>query len=98
MVFNKILRVGEGRQAKKVQQKVQLVNARSDWAAAMSDDELKAMTASFKDTLDNGADLDDIAVDAFAVVRDAGIAHGRSWHGAQGILQEAVERALAAGR
>ncbi|MFT5564244.1 MAG: preprotein translocase subunit SecA, partial [Myxococcota bacterium] len=71
MEFNKILRVGEGRQAKKVQAKVQLVNARSDWAAAMSDDELQAMTASFRDQLDNGAELDDIATDSFAVVREA---------------------------
>ncbi len=71
MVFNKILRVGEGRSAKKVQKVVERVNARSDWAAAMSDDELKGMTAAFREQLDNGAELDDLKVDAFAVVREA---------------------------
>ena len=71
MVFQKILRLGEGRLARQMQKVVDAVNERSDWAAAMSDDELKGMTARFREQLDDGATLDDIQVDAFAVVREA---------------------------
>ncbi len=70
-VFQKILRLGEGRQARQMQKIVDAVNERSDWAAAMSDDELKAMTPKFREQLAGGATLDDLQVDAFAVVREA---------------------------
>ncbi len=36
----------------------------------LSDEELKAKTPYFKDLLDNGRDIDDILVEAFAVVRE----------------------------
>ena len=39
--------------------------------AAMSDDELKNMTATFKEQLENGASVQSIVPDAFAVVREA---------------------------
>jgi len=39
--------------------------------AALSDDELKAKTPWFKERLQNGASLDDILPEAFAVVREA---------------------------
>ena len=70
-VFQKILRLGEGRHARQMQKIVDAVNERGAWAEAMSDDELKGMTATFRERLDNGATLDDIQVDAFAVVREA---------------------------
>ncbi|MGX7092113.1 preprotein translocase subunit SecA [Hutsoniella sourekii] len=38
---------------------------------AMSDEQLRAMTTEFKAKLDQGASLDDILIDAFAVVREA---------------------------
>jgi len=38
----------------------------------LSDDELKAKTAIFKDRLANGETLDDILVEAFATIREAG--------------------------
>ena len=38
---------------------------------AMSDEQLKGMTAELKDRLKNGETLDDILYDAFAVVREA---------------------------
>ena len=40
-------------------------------AKALSDDELKAKTPYFRDKLQNGAELDDILVEAFAVAREA---------------------------
>ncbi len=70
-LFQKILRLGEGRHARQMQKIVDAVNERGDWAAAMSDDELQGMTAVFRERLGNGATLDDIQVDAFAVVREA---------------------------
>lgn len=39
---------------------------------ALSDQELTAKTAEFKQRLENGASLDDLLVEAFAVVREAG--------------------------
>ncbi|MCC6898808.1 MAG: preprotein translocase subunit SecA, partial [Polyangiaceae bacterium] len=40
--------------------------------SALSDDELRAKTAEFKEKLDNGATLDDILIEAFAVCREGG--------------------------
>ena len=71
MVFQKILHLGEGRKAKQLQKVVDAVNERGSWAEAMSDDELQGMTARFREQLDNGAELDDLQVDVFAVVREA---------------------------
>ena len=39
--------------------------------AAMSDDELKAMTGKFKERLANGETTDDLLPEAFAAVREA---------------------------
>ena len=71
MVFQKILHMGEGRKSRQLQKVVDAVNERGSWAEAMSDDELKGMTATFREKLDNGAELDDLQVDVFAVVREA---------------------------
>lgn len=47
------------------------IDAAGEKYAAMTDAELKAMTPEFKERLKNGQTLDDILVDAFAVVREA---------------------------
>ncbi|MBQ3968333.1 MAG: preprotein translocase subunit SecA [Lachnospiraceae bacterium] len=47
------------------------VMALRDTMMAMSDDELKAKTAEFKERLENGETLDDLLVEAFAVAREA---------------------------
>nr|WP_218851714.1 preprotein translocase subunit SecA [Nocardioides panaciterrulae] len=49
----------------------QAVNAIEDDFVAMSDDELRGMTAEFKERLANGEDLDDLMPEAFATVREA---------------------------
>ena len=49
---------------------VDRINALEEEVAAMSDDELRAMTPAFKERLANGATLDQIAPEAFAVVRE----------------------------
>ena len=43
----------------------------SDEMASLSDEELKAKTGEFKEALENGKDLEDLVVPAFAVVREA---------------------------
>ncbi len=51
--------------------KVQAINALEPQMVALSDDQLKAKTAEFRSRLEQGSDLDDILVEAFAVVREA---------------------------
>lgn len=46
--------------------------ALSDEMAALSDEQLKAKTEEFKTRLENGATLDELLPEAFAVVREAG--------------------------
>ncbi|MEB2310485.1 MAG: preprotein translocase subunit SecA [Sorangiineae bacterium] len=52
--------------------KVAAVSALEPKLQKLSDDELKAKTAEFKEKLDNGATLDDLLIEAFAVCREAG--------------------------
>lgn len=59
------------RHIKKLRKTVDKINALEPKYAAMSDDELRGMTDVFKAKLDEGATLDDILCDAFAVVREA---------------------------
>ena len=47
------------------------IDAAGEKYSAMTDEELQAMTPEFKERLKNGQTLDDILVDAFAVVREA---------------------------
>ncbi|MEL3892170.1 preprotein translocase subunit SecA [Ferrovibrio sp. MS7] len=51
--------------------KVQAINALEPQMVALSDDQLKAKTTEFRSRLEQGSDLDDILVEAFAVVREA---------------------------
>ena len=70
-VLDKILRAGEGRKAKQLQKIVVAVNELADEVGALSDEDLRAKTDEFRARLDDGESLDDIQVEAFAVVREA---------------------------
>ena len=61
----------EKRIMKKYEQKANEVVALESKFAAMSDDELKAKTAEFKERLQKGETKDDILVEAFATIREA---------------------------
>ncbi len=50
---------------------VSAINEIEPQLEAMTDDELRARTARFKEQLADGAELDDVLVDAFATVREA---------------------------
>ena len=58
------------REVKKLQTLVQQINDREAHYEAFSDDELRGETARFQEAVVNGTSLDDILVDAFAVVRE----------------------------
>jgi preprotein translocase subunit SecA len=70
-VFNKILKVGEGKRVRQLAELVGPINELADQMAAMSDDELREQTDIFRKRLADGESLDDILMDAFAVVREA---------------------------
>ncbi|MGH7330360.1 MAG: DEAD/DEAH box helicase, partial [Polyangiaceae bacterium] len=60
------------REVKKMRPRVAAINDLEARIAKLSDDELRAKTAEFKEKLDNGAKLDDILNEAFAVCREGG--------------------------
>jgi preprotein translocase subunit SecA len=71
-ILDRILRAGEGKKIKALEGIVPDVNALEPEIVKLSDAELQAKTGEFRQRLDNGADLDDLLVEAFAVVREAG--------------------------
>ena len=70
-VFSRVLRSGEGKKVKALESIVPDINALSEATAALSDDALRARTGEFRQRYDNGEGLDDLLVEAFAVVREA---------------------------
>ncbi|MDH6142479.1 MULTISPECIES: preprotein translocase subunit SecA [Kitasatospora] len=70
-VFDKILRAGEGKTLRKLQRIAAQVNSIEEDFVNLSDDELRALTAEYKQRLADGESLDDILPEAFATVREA---------------------------
>jgi preprotein translocase subunit SecA len=70
--LKKLLGTSHERQVKKLQPLVEEINKLEPKISKLSDAELTAKTAEFKTKLDNGATLDDILVEAFAVCREGG--------------------------
>jgi len=70
-IFSKVLRIGEGKRLKELQQVVDAVNAREAETEKLSDDQLAAKTTEFRTRFANGESLDDLEIEAFAVVREA---------------------------
>ncbi|MBQ8525535.1 MAG: preprotein translocase subunit SecA [Clostridia bacterium] len=69
--FEKIFGTYSEREIKRVMPIVKKINALEDSVKKLSDSELKAKTAEFKERLSKGETLDDILPEAFAVVREA---------------------------
>ena len=69
--LDKVLRAGDGKRVKALQGLVPDVNALEASYKALSDDALRAKTGEFRQKLANGADLDDILIEAFATMREA---------------------------
>ena len=70
-VFDRILRTGEGRKQRALQSLVPDISALEPEMGALSDDALRAKTGEFRTRLDNGEDLNDLLIEAFAVIREA---------------------------
>ena len=70
-VFSKILRAGEGKRVRQLAELVGPINELSDEMAALSDAELREKTDEFRRRLADGETLDDLLIEAFAVVREA---------------------------
>ena len=77
-IVEKLLRAGEGRIVKKLENIADQVNAIEDDFVAMSDDELRGMTDEFRSRLADGETLDDIRP------------RGRSAHPGQAALRRAA--------
>ncbi|HJS87177.1 MAG TPA: preprotein translocase subunit SecA, partial [Acetobacteraceae bacterium] len=60
------------RSLKAYQRRVPQINALEPAISALSDEALGAKTVEFREKLANGATLDDLLPEAFAVVREAG--------------------------
>ncbi len=69
--FQKLLRSGEGKKLRALQALVPDIGELEAETKALSDDELKAKTPEFKQRVDNGEDINDLLIEAFAVVREA---------------------------
>ncbi|HVX17316.1 MAG TPA: preprotein translocase subunit SecA [Acidimicrobiales bacterium] len=69
--LDRLLRAGEGKKVKRLAEIVPEINALEDDLVGLTDAELRAKTDEFRERLADGADLDDLLVEAFAVVREA---------------------------
>jgi preprotein translocase subunit SecA len=71
LLARKLFGTDNDRTLKKIRPLVSAVNALEPRVQPLSDDQLRAKTAEFKEKLAQGADLEDILPEAFAVVREA---------------------------
>src|ERR1019366_1436870 len=70
-VLQKILKVGEGKRVRQLAELVPPINELAGEMAALTDAELRAKTDVFRERLIEGETLDDLLIEAFAVVREA---------------------------
>ncbi len=70
-IFDRVLRAGEGKKLRRLAEIVPLIDALEPELEALDDAELAAKTPEFRERLDNGETLEDLLVEAFAVVREA---------------------------
>ncbi|MDX6365768.1 MAG: preprotein translocase subunit SecA, partial [Nocardioidaceae bacterium] len=70
-LLDKVLRIGEGKQLRKLQAIASQVNAIEDHFVGLSDDELRALTEEYKQRYTDGESLDDLLPETFATVREA---------------------------
>lgn len=69
-ILEKVLRAGEGRLVRRLKAIAAAVNSIEDDYVNLTDDELREMTAQFRERLDDGETLDDLLPEAFAVCRE----------------------------
>ncbi len=70
--LKKVFGTSHDREIRRLRPRVEAINALGPKIESLSDSELKAKTAEFKEKLDRGATVDDLLPEAFAVCREAG--------------------------
>ncbi len=70
-ILDRILRAGEGKKLKALEGLVPDINAQEAEMRALSDDALRAKTGEFRSRLERGETLDELLIEAFAVMREA---------------------------
>ncbi|NNE08748.1 MAG: preprotein translocase subunit SecA [Gemmatimonadetes bacterium] len=79
-LISKVFGTKNDRIVKKLQPIVDEINEEFEGLSSLSDDELKAKTTEFRARLADDEDVDDLMVEAFAVVKEACRRHvGKSW-------------------
>ncbi len=69
-IINKMFGISDEKIIKQMRKEVDKINALEPSMVALTDDELRVKTQEFKERLSKGETLDDILVEAFAVVRE----------------------------
>jgi preprotein translocase subunit SecA len=69
--FERVLRMGEGRRLKRLAEQAAYVSTLEPDFEALSDTELAAKTAEFKQRLENGEELENLLFEAYGAVREA---------------------------
>lgn len=72
-IFEKVFGTHSEKEIKRITPLVDKIETLDESMQALSNDELKAKTAEFKKRLEEGETLDDLLVEAFAVVREAAV-------------------------
>jgi preprotein translocase subunit SecA len=69
--FERVLRVGEGRRLKRLKSQAEYIGTLEQEFEALSDAELAAKTAEFRQRVENGEALEELLFEAYAAVREA---------------------------
>ena len=69
--IKKVFGTSHERAIRKMRPRVEAINALEEKMKALSDADLKAKTGEFRQMIDNGATIEDLLVEAFAVCREA---------------------------
>jgi preprotein translocase subunit SecA len=69
--FERVLRMGEGRRLKRLQDQAAYIGELEPEFEKLTDEELAGKTAEFKQRLENGEPLEDLIFEAYAAVREA---------------------------
>jgi preprotein translocase subunit SecA len=69
--FERVLRMGEGRRLKRLQEQAAYIGELEPEFEQLSDEELAGKTVEFKQRVENGEPLEEIIFEAFAAVREA---------------------------
>src|SRR5262245_60731556 len=71
-ILDKALRLGEARQFKQFQKRVEAINRFEPELELLEDDELREQFNEVRKRVDDGASLDDVLPEVFAIVRETG--------------------------